>query len=437
MQNGLTIGVVTMWYNEEILAPLFLDHYSYAEEIYILLDVDTDDNTRALCDRSNVVIEPFMFPDGFDDLIKQEKINRVVARKDYDWVIAVDADEFVFPPGLESPWAFLVRQEGNVVYADMWKVYRHKTDFDIDPNKPAIWQRQHGDPSFEGYNKFEMKPIVVRPQTGIYWNVGCHSIYTSRQEMRVCMERFQGAHWHNADPDLAVKRRLASKERQSPANLQHGHQSHNHNITEEQIRALCKDHEKDPLLFQLPASIEQPYDLRCTQKTDINEHLPILREYAGRVDHVTEFGVRDGNSTVALACGRPTKMVSYDIEEMDAVLSGLISKEINFTFVQADVCDINIEPTDLLFLDTLHTYAQLCRELSLHGHKVQKYLIFHDTQTYGEIGEDGSRPGLRQAIREYMVATGCWSIQQEFTNNNGLTILHRDSTQEGKGVGGY
>ena len=41
--------------------------------------------------------------------------------------------------------------------------------------------------------------------------------------------------------------------------------------------------------------IDQLYKERCEDHTsDIHEHLPVLRELASWMDHVTEFGVREG-----------------------------------------------------------------------------------------------------------------------------------------------
>lgn len=249
----MKIGVVTMWYNEECLAHHFLRQYDYVDEICVLLDSDTNDNTSKICrGYSNVKVEPFIFKDGFDDILKQRKINDVVrSKKGFDWVFVLDADEFIFLLGYESPKEFLERQEGNIMFAKMWQVYRHKTDIDLDlkfQGDPYI-QRRHGDPILMGFNSNWIKPIIVRPEVGVTWSVGNHRILETQMEQKVCGDFFLGAHWANADPELAVQRRLASKARQSEVNIKCQYQSHNHNITEEKIRRVCKEHENDPRLF--------------------------------------------------------------------------------------------------------------------------------------------------------------------------------------------
>ena len=50
----------------------------------------------------------------------------------------------------------------------------------------------------------------------------------------------------------------------------------------------------------------------------------------------------------------------------------------------------------------------------------------HDTYTFGDVGEDGSKPGLNNAIENFMFFNkGIWKIKFETPENNGLTILER------------
>ena len=54
-----------------------------------------------------------------------------------------------------------------------------------------------------------------------------------------------------------------------------------------------------------------------------------------------------------------------------------------------------------------------------------KYIIFHDTTTFGQVGEGGQYPGLNPAINEFLLDNDDWFIKEIFTNNNGLTVLER------------
>ena len=67
--------------------------------------------------------------------------------------------------------------------------------------------------------------------------------------------------------------------------------------------------------------------------------------------------------------------------------------DIDFTLVEESTLDVEIEETDLLFIDTEHTYSQLLNELTLHGDKARKYIVLHDTATF---------PALKDAINKYI-----------------------------------
>lgn len=178
--------------------------------------------------------------------------------------------------------------------------------------------------------------------------------------------------------------------------------------------------------------IKEKYYELCNTKSDINEHLPTLLKYASKCDHITEFGVRDIVSTYALLLGMPSKMISYDINQcpVDKLNDIYHSVEgfIDFQFKIGNTLEVEIEETNLLFIDTLHNYNQLSEELKLHGNKANKYIIFHDTTSYEWYGEsyDGiPRKGIWPAIEEFLAKNNHWKIEERFKNNNGLTVLSR------------
>ena len=95
-------------------------------------------------------------------------------------------------------------------------------------------------------------------------------------------------------------------------------------------------------------------------------------------------------------------------------------------YIKANVLDIEISETDLLFIDTLHTYSQLAKELALHSSKVKKYIVLHDTYTFGLSGEDPrDKKGLLTAVIEFLINSPNWKFKMFKTNNNGLTVLER------------
>ena len=164
------------------------------------------------------------------------------------------------------------------------------------------------------------------------------------------------------------------------------------------------------------------YEKCCNEPSDINQHLPVLYQLGLEVNHITEMGVRTGVSTSAflnLAVNHYKTLISIDHIE-DKNVTEWFNKAKNLgrsaTYLISSTLSIDIEPTDLLFIDTLHTYNQLKAELSLHANKVRRYIVFHDTTTF---------PELNLAINEFLDSNKDWKIKQVYTHNNGLTVLER------------
>jgi hypothetical protein len=175
-------------------------------------------------------------------------------------------------------------------------------------------------------------------------------------------------------------------------------------------------------------TLEEKYIQLCNTPSDINEHLPTLKEYASKCNHVTEMGVRYIVSTYALLMGKPKTMISYDINPCDWQPVKEMAPDTDFTFEIGDTLKIEIAPTELLFIDTLHNYNQLSGELKLHSSKASKYIILHDTTSFELHGESYTgtyERGLWPAVTEFLNNSPEWKLLERYTNNNGLTILAR------------
>jgi hypothetical protein len=172
----------------------------------------------------------------------------------------------------------------------------------------------------------------------------------------------------------------------------------------------------------------RPLDREGVINGDIYEHLLRLRELAGECGNATEFGVRSSVSTVPLllGCG---DVRSYDIADnkprFAQVAEAAKAEGKKWIFHKESTLEAVIEPTDLLFIDTLHTYGQLLAELERHAAKVAKKIVLHDTVSFGERGEDGRSPGLNGAVDAFLRNHPEWTKSDVRTNNNGLTTLSR------------
>lgn len=193
-------------------------------------------------------------------------------------------------------------------------------------------------------------------------------------------------------------------------------------------------------------TVEENYNILVNTPSDINEHLPVLKKYAEQCEHITEMGVRFVVSTFAFILAKPKKLISIDLfhpsqygdtYRLDLISTYAKDNNIDFVFKLENTTNCIIEPTDMLFIDTLHVYGQLKKELELHAPNVNKYIIFHDTTTFANIDEgyyyntseldklNKSYIGLWPAIEEFLNSNTEWKIVERLTNNNGLTILQK------------
>jgi hypothetical protein len=188
--------------------------------------------------------------------------------------------------------------------------------------------------------------------------------------------------------------------------------------------------------------LQEKITILTNTPSDINEHFPIILKYGQECEHITEMGVRGIISTWGWLAAKPKKLVAYDIQDPNTWGGSLIDLEetaidtgVEFKFHLANVLNIEIEETDLLFIDTWHSYKQLSAELQLHASKVRKYICLHDTTSYASIDETsyevwgdewkGENIGIWKAIEEFLEINTEWVLESRFMNNNGFTILKR------------
>jgi predicted O-methyltransferase YrrM len=160
---------------------------------------------------------------------------------------------------------------------------------------------------------------------------------------------------------------------------------------------------------------------------NINEHLPTLRALASDCESVVEFGTNQAVSTTAFLSAQPARLRTVDINPSPEAesLRQHAGKTV-YDVVQGDSRYVEIGPVDLLFIDSLHTREQLAVELATHAKHVRRWIILHDTVTFGDRGEDGGQ-GLLPAVREFLGDRPEWRLSAEWRHNNGLMLLSRHS----------
>jgi hypothetical protein len=188
-------------------------------------------------------------------------------------------------------------------------------------------------------------------------------------------------------------------------------------------------------------------------RSDINEHILTFVNYSRTCQTVLECGTRSVVSTWGFFKGlvdsnqQNKKLYGCDLnysQNIDHVKKMCKAYDIEYQFLQGNDLDIEIEPIDIIFIDTWHVYGHLKRELKKFAPLCKKYIMMHDTVVDAERGEtircgwnaekqseETGIPvheinlGLRPAIEEFLQDNKDFVLEKHFTNNNGLTILKR------------
>jgi len=137
----------------------------------------------------------------------------------------------------------------------------------------------------------------------------------------------------------------------------------------------------------LPVSaLAEQYAEVAATPSDIYLHLPKMVDLVRTLNaqHVIELGTRTGVSTIAwLHALEATggRLTSVDIDERPA-----IGDHDRWTFIQGDDCSDavldQLEPADIVFIDTSHLYAHTVRELAAYLPLVRSggLICLHDTE---------------------------------------------------------
>jgi hypothetical protein len=222
--------LITTYFREEFLAPLFFLHFDWVDHVTIITQKREDHL--------------------FDDDDKTHWVNEAIQRSTADWVVLTDFDEFPFPtPYGLNPRVVLEQEQGSLIYSRMVRLWRHKTDADIDRTRHPVPQRLHGIADLRD-DGGHIKPCVFRPNPTIRIGTGNHDIHS---DIPLAVGReWSGAHWANADPCFWVERETRDRgPRLTQRNKDRGYGTHTLR-TKEQILAECKAHENEPKIIVLP-----------------------------------------------------------------------------------------------------------------------------------------------------------------------------------------
>ncbi|HOY33058.1 MAG TPA: hypothetical protein PKW80_14355 [Bacteroidales bacterium] len=158
--------------------------------------------------------------------------------------------------------------------------------------------------------------------------------------------------------------------------------------------------------------------------------LDIFFDFASQCKIVTELGIDSACSTLAFLASGCEKVYSYNVVVSQNALRVRQAAEDDgmfFRHITKDSLKVRIKMTDMLFIDTDHWYGQIKAELEHHHMRVKKWIMMHDTETFGIVNPFDGRPGMKAAIYEFLEEHPEWQIREHIETSHGLTILERQT----------
>ena len=176
-------------------------------------------------------------------------------------------------------------------------------------------------------------------------------------------------------------------------------------------------------------ALDQQYQAVCHEPSDLQVHLPVLAELARDCSHITDLGTGEGRAALAFLTAQPDRLVCVDIQAHPRweILENLKGRA-QVIFQAQSSLTVDLEETDLLFLDTWLVAQQLRAELSLHAQKARRYLVIHGTETFAEQGQTEGHEGLKSVVED-LIQQGDFEVLRQDSEGLGLTVLKRASSE--------
>jgi GT2 family glycosyltransferase len=183
-----------------------------------------------------------------------------------------------------------------------------------------------------------------------------------------------------------------------------------------------KPHPYFSTVVDIPYAFERFEEIK-KNSSDINELVEDIFNHTKGCNIAVSLGIMKGDAAFALllGCQHHISIDSNASRDTLNFLNDYFGSK-SSSIIQNTYDPIDLEEFDVLFVDSAHTADCVEKELKTHAYKVNKFIIFHDTHTFGDVGEDGGE-GIKKPIYDFLSNNQEWKIIYEANNNNGLIIL--------------
>lgn len=177
IKSAIKIHVYSAMYNDEILIPYFIRHYSlFAERVFIIDDDSTDKTVKIAKSNEKVTLLDYKFGRGYNEEEHVEcftKFYKKYSRGVADWVICVDSDEFVYSKNILGN---LERQQKRGV-----KIIKTTGYAMISKKLPKTKGQIYEELPFGLRERRYDKPCVFDPEVDIVFGAGRHFIKSPKE----------------------------------------------------------------------------------------------------------------------------------------------------------------------------------------------------------------------------------------------------------------
>jgi len=212
----MKIEVYCLANNEERLMPYFLRHYSFAK--VIILESNSTDKTIEIAHSMGAEIWSYDVKDEINDQWFTDLKNNCWKESKADWVMIVDADEFIYHPQIED---ILTKSAATIIKPRFFNMY--STVF-------PTTEGQIYEEVTMGVEQFSPSPKmnIFRPNAikNIGYFPGCHEAFPTGKIKIDSNSGIFTLHMRNLSEEFIVSRNTRAKKRNSQLNKLNGWGSH-------------------------------------------------------------------------------------------------------------------------------------------------------------------------------------------------------------------
>jgi hypothetical protein len=214
----MKVWVYCVMRNEAPLLPYFLRHYlTFADRITIY-DDQSDDGGPAIIQTAGPRVQLLPFPfSGLDDIIFMDFANETYkeARGQADWVIWVDADEFIYHPHILMTLGRYLASDVTLPLVAGFAMWSET----FPAGAGQIYDEIKTGVPYDAYSK----PVVVNPAIDIRWGAGKHGLHAGHENARRSQEaEIKLLHYRHLGEPYYTARQTRNYTRCTPANIERG-----------------------------------------------------------------------------------------------------------------------------------------------------------------------------------------------------------------------